>query len=230
MRILLAEDEKDLSRALSAVLEHEGFSVDAVYDGKSAVEKAKKNSYDCMVFDIMMPVMDGVGALQTIRRAGDVTPVILLTAKSEIEDRITGLDAGADDYLTKPFAMGELLARIRSQIRRSGRYAEAEIAVGLVRLNTSEQELRVVNAVRLSGKETDLMELFMRNPGKCFRKEEILEKIWRNEPDSDPKLVWVYISYLRDKLAALGADIAIAEKRDGFLLEKSCADTAEDAG
>ena len=141
MRLLLAEDEKEMSAALSAILTHSGYDVDAVYDGQAAVEKALSQSYDCMIFDIMMPKKDGVQALKEIRDKGNMTPVIMLTAKAEIDDRITGLDAGADDYLTKPFAMGELLARLRSLTRRSTSYAPSKLTVGNVELDVEEQEL-----------------------------------------------------------------------------------------
>ena len=220
MRILLAEDEKDLARAIGAVLTHEGYEICAVQDGRAAVEKAKENHYDCMVFDIMMPVMDGVEALRRIREAGDRTPLLFLTAKSEVADRIEGLDAGADDYLTKPFAMGELLARIRALTRRSENYASPVIAVGDVTLDMSEQELSVRSSIRLSGKEAKVMELFMRNPGICFAPEEILDKVWREETGTGRKLVQLYISYLREKLSALEADIGITERESGYILEK----------
>lgn len=132
MKILIAEDEKAMSDALGMVLRHFGYEVDTVPDGLAAVEKVQESAYDCMVFDVMMPRMDGVEALKRIRSSGDVTPVILLTAKAEVDDRITGLDAGADDYLTKPFAMGELLARIRSMTRRAGAFTPGRLSVGHV--------------------------------------------------------------------------------------------------
>ena len=145
MRLLLAEDERDMSAALVAILTHSGYDVDPVYDGEAAVEMAAHNTYDCMIFDIMMPKLDGVQALQQIRESGDVTPVIMLTAKAEVSDRITGLDAGADDYLTKPFAMAELLARIRAMTRRSTSFTPQKLQSGSVALNIEEQELRCTN-------------------------------------------------------------------------------------
>ena len=168
MRLLLAEDEKEMSAALSAILTHSGYDVDAVYDGQAAVEKALSQSYDCMIFDIMMPKKDGVQALKEIRDKGNMTPVIMLTAKAEIDDRITGLDAGADDYLTKPFAMGELLARMRSLTRRSTSYAPSKLTVGNVELDVEEQELACRNSIRLANKETKLMKFFMANAGKTL--------------------------------------------------------------
>ena len=154
MKILIAEDEKAMSDALAAVLKHFGYEVDAVYDGLAATEKARENSYSCMIFDIMMPKIDGIEALKRIRDSGDMTPVIMLTAKSEVEDRIMGLDAGADDYLAKPFAMGELLARIRSMTRRMGEFTPTKLKKGDVELDVAEQELSCTSSVRLSSKET----------------------------------------------------------------------------
>ena len=138
MRLLLAEDEKEMSAALVAILTHSGYEVDAVYDGQAAVDKALVQSYDCMILDIMMPKKDGVQALQEIREKGDMTPVLMLTAKAEVDDRITGLDAGADDYLTKPFAMGELLARLRSLTRRSQSFTPSKLHVGAVKLDVDQ--------------------------------------------------------------------------------------------
>ena len=226
MKLLLAEDEEDLSRALVAVLTHSGYETDAVFDGEAALQKALQNSYDCMIFDIMMPKMDGIEALKQLRSHGNVTPVIMLTAKSEIDDRITGLDAGADDYLTKPFAMGELLARIRSQTRRSDSYTPRQLNVGSVTLNTAEQELSSRNSIRLASKEAKMMEFFMLNPEKDLTTQELLEHVWKDTPDAEPELVWMYISYLRNKLDAIEADLRITGNRGGsYRLEKRKADT-----
>ena len=219
MRVLLAEDEKELSAAIAAVLEHYEYAVDAVYDGQEAVEQAQRQPYDCMIFDIMMPRMDGVEALTQLRQNGNVTPVIMLTAKTEIEDRITGLDAGADDYLTKPFAMGELLARLRSITRRDRVFTQTRLSAGTVALDTEEQELSCKSAIRLSNKETKLMKLFMLNVGKPFETTSILSHVWKDEEEADSSIVWVYISYLREKLEAIGADVKIIGEKDGeFLL------------
>lgn len=168
MKILIAEDEKAMSDALAAVLKHFGYEVDAVYDGLAATEKARENSYSCIIFDIMMPKIDGIEALKRIRDSGDMTPVIMLTAKSEVEDRIMGLDAGADDYLAKPFAMGELLARIRSMTRRIGEFTPTKLKKGDVELDVAEQELSCTSSVRLSSKETKLLSYLMMNEGKLF--------------------------------------------------------------
>jgi len=215
MKILLAEDEKELSRAVTAILAHEGYEVDAVYDGSDAVRKASENVYECMILDIMMPVKDGITALKEIRAAGDRTPVIMLTAKAGIDDRIEGLDSGADDYLTKPFAMKELLARIRSAARRAGSYSQGIVTADSVTLNMDELELRCLNSVRLASKEALLMELLMRNLGKKQSTEAIFERVWKDEPDQGTEVVWVYISYLRQKLISIGADLEIDGERAG---------------
>ncbi|WP_293999033.1 response regulator transcription factor [uncultured Megasphaera sp.] len=214
MKILLAEDERDMSAALVAILTHSGYEVDPVYDGEAAVQMAQRHSYDCMVFDIMMPKLDGVQALQQIRDGGDVTPVIMLTAKSEVADRINGLDAGADDYLTKPFAMAELLARLRAMTRRSTAFTPQKLQTGSVSLDVAEQELCSTNAVRLSAKETKLMQLLMLNADKDLTTGEILSRVWPDE-EEDEKIVWIYISYLKEKLAAIDADVTITGGEGG---------------
>lgn len=218
MDILLAEDEKDLSRALVAVLEHNGYKVNAVYDGEQAVDAAKTGAYDCMIFDIMMPKMDGITALGIIRDSGDTTPVIMLTAKAEMDDKVTGLDAGADDYLTKPFVMAELMARIRSLTRRRGDYNPKLLKYGSVTFDVSGLELVSENSVRLAGMEAALMEFFMMNPGKSFTTEEIYSHVWKNE-EAGTDIVWIYISYLRNKLRSIAADIELVGEKDGeFML------------
>ncbi len=220
MNILLAEDERDLSRALVAVLEHNGYSVTAVYDGEAATLEAKKKAFDCMVFDIMMPKMNGIDALKIIRESGDMTPALFLTAKAELDDKVTGLDAGADDYLTKPFAMVELLARIRSLTRRSGEYSPKKLSFGSVTLDITGQELISENSVRLAGMEASLMEFFMMNPDKDFTTSEIYSHVW-NEDEAGEDVVWVYISYLRNKLRSISGDIVIEGEQGGsFCLKK----------
>ena len=209
MRILLAEDEKDMADVLIAIMKHQGFDVDWVENGAVAVDLAARTNYDCMVFDIMMPVKDGITALKEVRAAGDVTPVIMLTAKSEVDDRITGLDSGADDYLTKPFAIGELLARIRSLTRRGRDFTPSTPSAGSTSLDTEEQELSAHNSIRLSGKETKLMKLFMLHEGKNLSTSYIFQKIWSGEKGVDESVVWIYISYLREKLSAINSDLAI---------------------
>lgn len=220
MKLLLAEDEKAMSMALVAVLEHSGYEVDAVYDGMAAAEKGLSNTYDCMIFDIMMPKLDGIGALKKLRSSGDTTPVIMLTAKAEVDDRITGLDAGADDYLTKPFAMAELLARIRSMTRRSTTFTPSKLAAGHVELNVEEQELSCKNAIRLANKETKLMKFFMLNVGKPLETATIFSHVWNGEEEVTEDIVWIYVSYLREKLTAIQADVEIiGEKNGSFLLQ-----------
>ena len=219
MNILLAEDEKDLSRALVAVLEHNGYKVTAVYDGEAAVEEAKSGAFDCMVLDIMMPKMDGITALTIMRESGDTTPVLMLTAKSEMNDKVAGLDAGADDYLTKPFVMVELLARIRSLTSRSGEYTPKQLSFGSVTLDISGQELISENSVRLAGMEANLMEFLMMNPNKSFTTEEIFSHVWK-DAEEGPDVVWIYISYLRNKLRSIVADVEInGDKGGSFILE-----------
>lgn len=219
MNILLAEDEKDLSRALSAILTHNKYTVTAVYNGRDAVDKALEGTYDCMIFDIMMPIMDGITALKKIREEGINTPVLFLTAKSEMDDKVAGLDAGADDYLTKPFAMVELLARIRSLTRRNADYAPKEFKYGNVVLDKTNQELKSENTVRLAPQEAKLMEFLMVNGGKELDTDEIFANVWKDEQDVDISVVWLYISYLRNKLKAIDADIEIiGEENTSFTL------------
>lgn len=209
MRLLLAEDEKDLADVLLVIIKQQGFQIDWAANGAKAVDMASDGNYDCMIFDIMIPVKDGITALREIRTAGDVTPVIMLTAKSEVDDRITGLDSGADDYLTKPFAMGELLARIRSLTRRGNDFTPSTLSAGSTSLDTEEQELSAHNSIRLSGKETRLMKLLMLNEGKSLSTSSIFQKIWGKEEGVDESVVWIYISYLREKLTAINSDLDI---------------------
>lgn len=219
MRLLLAEDEKDMADVLLAIFKHQGFEADWAENGAIAVDLAQKKNYDCMIFDIMMPVKDGITALKELREAGDVTPVIMLTAKSEVDDRITGLDSGADDYLTKPFAIGELLARIRSLTRRNKDFTPTILSTGSTSLDTEEQELSAHNSIRLSGKETKLMKLFMLNENKELSTSYLFQKIWSGEKGVDESVVWIYISYLREKLSAINSDLSIfGEEGQSFRL------------
>lgn len=219
MRILLAEDETDMSRAITAILNHNGYDVDAVYDGLSAVDKASFYAYDCIILDIMMPKLDGIEALKRIRLAGNMSPVIMLTAKSEVNDRITGLDAGADDYLTKPFAMAELLARIRSLTRRMKTYTPQKLTFGSVTLNMEDYALTCLTTIRLGRKEAHLLQLFLLNPEKEISSQELNDKIWHQ--NADHETVYLYISYLRGKLEAVNADIQISGDKGGsFRLQK----------
>ena len=211
LKILLAEDEEALSRVYKAALEHQGYEVDQAFNGQEAVDLAAQNAYQVMIMDIMMPIKTGIEALKEIRSSGDRTHVIMLTAMAEIDDRVTGLDAGADDYLTKPISLKELLARLRSLERRVSESFTAKIlTLGSVRLDQEEQELVAGNAIRLSSREPKLMAHFMLNPA-----EHLFKTIWEDEGDVDESIVWVYISYLRQKLQAIQADISILGEKGG---------------
>lgn len=217
MKILLEEDEEQLSRVLTAAMQHEGYEVDAVYDGQAAVEHSKQAAYDVMILDIMMPVKTGIEALKEIRQSGDKTHIIMLTAMSEIDDRVTGLDAGADDYLTKPFSLKELLARLRSMSRRVETFTPNLLQVGQTSLNVGEHELASSNSIRLAGKESKMMEFLMLNSGKELSTQELFRHVWSGETDQeiDEGFVWIYISYLRQKLKAICADVEILGEENG---------------
>lgn len=223
MRILLAEDEKELSNALVAVLKHNNYSVDAVYDGNDAYNYGICENYDCIVLDIMMPKMDGIQVLKKLRAEGIQIPVLLLTAKAEIEDRIAGLDSGADDYLTKPFAMGELLARLRAMTRRQSAVVSDVLKVGNITLNRENYELKSdKGSFRLGNKEYQMMEMLMRNPSVIISTEKFMDRIWGYDSEAEINVVWVYISYLRKKLTSLNADIKIKAVRGvGYTIEEN---------
>lgn len=221
MKILLAEDESDLSEVLKAMLEHADYVVDAVENGAQAVERARTDAYDLIITDWMMPVMDGLDAVKEIRRLGILTPVLFLTAKAEVDDRISGLDAGADDYLSKPFAMGELLARVRAMTRRRNDYTPRVLKLNDVSLDVEKAELSCKNSISLATREIRLMELFMNNPDIFFSTEDLLERFWHKE-DADSDAVWMYISFLRNKLKAIGATLVIAGEEGGsYSLKKA---------
>ena len=215
MKILLAEDETDLAEVVSAMLTHSGYSVDTVANGLEAVEKTKSDAYDAILLDVMMPVMDGLTAVKEIRKDGNTTPVLFLTAKTEVDDRIAGLDAGADDYLTKPFAMGELLARVRAMTRRHGQYTSSIVTLQDLTLDTSKSELTCRNSISLAVREARLMEQFMNHPNIAFSTEELLEKFWKNEDGADGEAVWMYISFLRNKLKSVGSSLVISGESGG---------------
>ncbi|RVU71003.1 response regulator transcription factor [Lactobacillus xujianguonis] len=215
MKILVAEDEPQLLRVLTVAMEKSGYEVDPVDNGQKAVEHAKENSYDVMILDIMMPVMDGITALKEIRHSGDKTYVIMLTAKAEVDDRVTGLDSGADDYLTKPFSLKELLARLRSMERREDDYTPDELAVGDVKLKVAEQELDSHNSIRLNRQETQLMTYFMLNENKALSTQEILNHVWKNDEDANSEVVWIYVSYLRQKLQSIQSSVHIEGEKGG---------------
>ena len=216
MKILIAEDTADLNRAITAVLKHEGYDVTSALDGQEAMDEIEKDSFDCIVLDIMMPKKSGLEVLTELRSRHILTPVLLLTAKVEIDDRVAGLDAGADDYLTKPFAMKELLARLRALIRRRDGYSEeSTLSFGDFILNGKESELTAGNTVRLSIKEFELMHLLVRNADKELATGYLLETVWRNEPDAHEDTVWLYISYLRGKLNSVGSSALINGEKGG---------------
>lgn len=222
MKLLYAEDEIAMSEAVVDILEYHNYIVDAVYDGDTALEYARVEHYDGIILDIMMPNKSGLEVLQALRKEGCRTPILLLTAKSEIEDRIMGLDAGADDYLPKPFDMGELLARVRAMLRRKEEYTPNVLTFGNISLDMQSYELKGNDhSVFLPKLEYQVMELLMLNKGIYLSTEDILVKVWGYETDADIGVVWVYISYLRKKLSELHADIEIKAKRNiGYTLEK----------
>ena len=221
MRLLLAEDEKSLARAVSAILEKNNFSVDVVHDGADALDWLRAGNYDGAVLDIMMPKMDGITVLKTIRAEGNMLPVLLLTAKSEIDDKVEGLDSGANDYLTKPFAAKELLARIRAMTRTPTAQPSSALQFGNLTLDRATFELKSPSgSFRLANKEFQMLETLMANPKTLVSTERFMEKIWGYDAEAEINVVWVYISYLRKKLAALNANVQIKATRNaGYSLE-----------
>ena len=221
MRILLAEDEKALSRVLVSIFEKNNYSVDPVYDGEDALAYLQSENYDVAVLDIMMPKMDGITVLRKLRESGSNLPVLMLTAKSEVEDKVLGLDSGANDYLAKPFDTQELLARIRA-ITRSRAVADNKLRMGNIALDRATFELSSpFGSFRLANKEFQMMEMLLSNPRNVVATERFLERIWGFDTDVEVNVVWVYISYLRKKLDALSADVAIKASRNaGYSLEE----------
>lgn len=222
MKILLAEDEAQLNRVLTVAMQKSGYDVDSVFNGQEAVDAVKKHPYDVIIMDIMMPVKNGLDTVKEIRATGDKTYIMMLTAKSEIDDKVTGLDVGADDYLTKPFSLKELLARLRSKERRSEDYNRTqELNYDNLKLDLNSQELSSNNSIRLSKQETGLMRYFLLNPGKAISTEELFNHVWKNEDESED-VVWVYVSFLRSKLASIGANVEISGEKGGeFCLERA---------
>lgn len=221
MRLLLAEDERELSAALQAVLKRNHYEVDAVYDGGEAYDYLQADNYDGVILDVMMPVMDGFTLLKKIRDERNNVPVLMLTARAEVDDRVQGLDLGADDYLTKPFAMKELLARIRSITRRVTEAESSSLHLGNVVLDLSAFTLEVEgNKERLPNKEFQMLQMFLANPSQIISTERFMEKIWGFDSEADIQVVWVYISYLRKRLKAMGANVVIRAKRNqGYFVE-----------
>lgn len=222
MRLLLAEDEKELSHALVTVLLHNNYSVDAVYNGQDALDYINMGNYDGAILDIMMPKMDGITVLKKVRASGNQLPILMLTAKAEIDDRVLGLDCGADDYLTKPFSMKELLARIRAMTRRQTTASDTTLSFGNITLDRSTYMLSSkTESLRLASKEFQMLEMLLANPGQVISTEQFMDKIWGYDSDAEQNVVWVYISYLRKKLTVLQADIGIKAVRGlGYTLEE----------
>lgn len=221
MRLLLAEDERELSEALTAIFEHNHYEVDAVYNGTDALDYILVGDYDGVVLDVMMPGMDGFEVLKKVREQKNDVPILMLTAKADIDDRVFGLDNGADDYLGKPFAAKELLARVRAITRRKTEALATKISVGNVELDEASGILTgPKEEIRLPNKEFQMLEMLMNNPKQIISADRFLEKIWGYDTDSDVNVVWVMISYLRKKLTKSGANVQIkAVRNQGYTLE-----------
>ncbi len=221
MKLLYAEDEPAMAEAVTDILTYHHYLVDVVPDGEEALAYARAEAYDGMILDVMMPKLDGLTVLETLRGEGCRTPILLLTAKGEVEDRIRGLDLGADDYLPKPFAMGELLARVRAMLRRREDFAPERLTCGDVTLDLGAFSLSCgERVVTLPKMEYRLMESLMRNQGRYLSSEELLVKVWGYDTEAEVGTVWVYISYLRKRLAALGSRVTLKAKRGiGYTLE-----------
>ena len=214
MRLLLADDEKELVSALVAILKHSNYTVDAVYNGTDALDYALTGEYDGIILDVMMPGLDGMEVLKKLRDEGVSTPVLFLTAKTEVDDRIRGLDLGADDYLSKPFDMGELLARVRAMLRRKEDFAPANLTCGNLTLDRSGYDLITPDheKVHLSGREFQMMEMLMTSHGRIISVDNFMDRIWA-DGEADVNVVWVYISNLRKKLNSLDATCEIKASR-----------------
>ena len=221
MRILLAEDEEQLARVLKMAMEQSNYQVDAVNNGQEAVELSKKNAYDIIILDIMMPVKDGLEALKEIRAGGDRTYIMMLTAMSEEDDRVNGLDSGADDYLTKPFSLKELLARLRSLERRTNDYNDENLEFADLHLDSNEQVLESSNSISLSREETRMLEYFILNSGKKLTTADLINHVWNaGDNEADPEEVWINICYLRQKLQSIQSKAKIIGEKGGpYLLE-----------
>ena len=221
MKILVADDERDMADALEAMLRREHYYVEAVYNGRDALDYGLSGLYDCLVLDLMMPGIDGLEVLTTLREHGIDTPILLLTARGEIPDRIRGRDAGADEYRTKPFAMGDLTAPVRALTRRRNNIAPDRLTVGDLTLDRTTFELSAHgSSLRLAGKEYQLLELLMRKPGLRLSTEQLMERIWGCDSDADVSVVWANISFLRRKLERLHAQVKITASRGlGYAVE-----------
>jgi len=215
MKILLAEDTLDLNKVITSMLEMQGFVVDSAVDGAQALELALSNGYDGIILDIMMPKMSGLEVLKEIRRRNIVTPVLMLTAKAEVDDRVEGLDAGADDYLTKPFAMKELMARVKAMTRRGSQYAAKELSFGDITLKAESLELICANTVRLSLKEFSLMQALLLNQEHPVDTNYLIEHIWNDETDVEEDTVWLYVNFLQGKLEYINSGVTIKGEKGG---------------
>ena len=222
MKLLIAEDEVDLAEALAAFFEKNQFTVDAVHDGQDAYDYARAGDYDAVILDVMMPKLNGIQVLRRLREEGYSAPVMMLTAKAQKDDRVEGFDAGADDYLPKPFAPDELLARVRALLRRAGDYKPTVLSFGDLSLDCAAGLLTCGReAVRLSGREFQVMELFLRSPKVIFSADKVMERIWGWDSDAEVSVVWVHISNLRKKLRSIGSRVSIRAVRGmGYVLEE----------
>lgn len=222
MHLLIAEDERDLAEALTAFFEKNKFSVDTVFDGRVAYDYGSGGDYDAVILDVMMPKMDGIEVLRRLRADGVKTPIMMLTAKAEKDDRITGFDSGADDYLPKPFAPDELLSRVRAMLRRREDFTPTVISFGDLKLNISSGLLSCgTNSVRLSGRKFQVMEMFMRRPNTVLSADLIMERVWGWDSEAEINVVWVHISNLRKKLKSVGSAVSIYANRGlGYVLEE----------
>ena len=221
MRLLLAEDEEALSKAMVTILKHNNYAVDAVFDGQQALDYLECGIYDGLILDLMMPKVDGITVLKTIRRKGNKIPVLILTAKIEVDDKVFGLDCGADDYLTKPFVTKELLARIRAMTRRQSDLQDNALVYGDLRLDrTSFELISQKGKLLLTAKEFQIMEMFMMNPKCILSAEQLMDRVWGLERETEISVVWTYISYLRKKLKTLDSSVTIKAVRNvGYTLE-----------
>lgn len=221
MKLLLAEDELSLSRAIIKILEKNNYTAEAVYNGEDALKYLESGNFDAAIIDIMMPKIDGIEVIQRIRAFGNSIPILVLTAKAEVEDKVLGLDSGANDYLTKPFDTRELLARIRA-ITRTGQAVTSKLSTGNITLDRATFELSSPSgSFRLTNKEFQMLEMLMSNPKNLISTERFMEKIWGYDSETEISVVWVYISYLRKKLSALQANIQIKAARNaGYSLEE----------
>ena len=221
MRILLAEDEKSMSRALTAILTRNNYSVDAVFDGQDALDYIRTGDYDLALLDVMMPKIDGFEVLRQVRAEGIQIPVMMLTAKSQVDDKVVGLDLGANDYLTKPFDSKELLARLRAMTRAASGTSDNKLKFGNITLDRGSYELSSPEgSVKLSSKEYQMMEYLMSNPGMLITTERFFDKIWGLDFEGDTSIVWTNLSYLRKKLVQIDANVRIKASRNaGYSLE-----------